>query len=107
MIIEFENMEWKENPNFKGGEGVFYNKMINDNGTKIMKGRLTPGSSIGYHRHDGEAEMVYILSGGGIELTDDGEVPVKPGECHYCQDGRSHSLINNGSEDMVFFSVIK
>lgn len=108
MRIVFDTMEWKANPEFKGGTGVFYNKMINDNGTKIMLGRLTPGSSIGYHKHEGEAEMLYILEGAGKELTDDGEVAAFAGECHYCPDGGSHSLINDSEDkDLVFYSVIK
>jgi len=108
MIIDYDSVEWKANPEFKGGTGVFYNKMVMDGGAKIMLGRLGPGSSIGYHQHTGEAEHVYIISGFGSELTDDGLVPVKPGECHICHDGHSHSLINDREEgDLVFFAVIK
>ncbi|SCW32217.1 Cupin domain-containing protein [Ruminococcaceae bacterium YRB3002] len=108
MVIDFDSAEWTPNYEFKGGKGTFYNKMTTDGSTKIMLGRLEPGASIGYHRHTGEAEMLYVLSGSGIELVDDGEVAVCPGECHYCQDGHSHSLINTSeSDDLVFFSVIK
>lgn len=31
---------------------------------------------------------------------------VTAGGCHYCPKGHSHSLVNNGSEDVVFFAVI-
>ena len=108
MTIDFDSMEWKANPEFKGGTGVFYNKMVMDGPARIMLGRLTPGSSIGYHKHEGESESVYIISGYGSELADDSKVDVKPGECHVCQEGHSHSLINDREEgDLIFFAVIK
>lgn len=31
---------------------------------------------------------------------------VKAGGCHYCPKGHSHSMINNGNEDIVFFAVV-
>ena len=30
MIIDYNAVEWKENPGFKGGEGSFNNKMYDD-----------------------------------------------------------------------------
>ena len=108
MVIDFSSMEWNANPEFKGGKGVFYNKMVVDGGAKIMYGKLEPGSSIGYHCHEGNAEMVFILSGAGTEISDDVEVPALPGECHYCQEGHCHSLINSSeSEDLLFYAVVK
>ncbi len=31
---------------------------------------------------------------------------VTAGGCHYCPKGHSHSLVNNGTEDVVFFAVV-
>ncbi len=31
---------------------------------------------------------------------------VSAGGCHYCPKGHTHSMVNNGSEDIVFFAVI-
>ncbi|MCR5060992.1 MAG: cupin domain-containing protein [Saccharofermentans sp.] len=108
MVIDYNAIEWKENPEFKGGKGVFFNKAVVDGNGKMMMGRLTPGSSIGYHTHEGNAETIYIISGSGIELSDGVECPAVPGNVHYCADGHSHSLMNcSESEDLVFFAVIK
>lgn len=30
MVNDYNQMEWAANPAFKGGEGVFYNKMFTD-----------------------------------------------------------------------------
>ena len=108
MTLDLDSMEWKENISFKGGEGIFLNKMtVIDNG-KIMMGRLLPGSSIGYHTHEGNSETIYIISGSGKELSDGDMIPAIPGEIHYCGDGHSHSLINDSEDsELVFFAVIK
>ena len=43
--------------------------------------RLPAGSSIGFHRHEGEEEIFYILSGAG-EVSEGGPAsPVGPGRC--------------------------
>ena len=106
MINDYNQMEWTENPGFKGGEGIFYNKMFTDGVNKMMQGKLPSGASIGYHKHEGTCEMIFILEGEGKVIDDDTEYPVRPGECLYCQEGHSHSLINNGSEDLVFIAVV-
>ena len=106
MVFDYTQAEWTPNPGFKGGEGVFYNKMFTDGVNKMMKGKLEPGSSIGYHKHEGNCEMIFILEGTGKVLYDDGEEEVKADSVHYCPEGHSHSLINNGSEDLVFAAVV-
>ena len=50
--------------------------------------------------------MIFILEGEGKVLFDDTEENVKPGCCHYCPEGHSHSLINNGTEDLVFYAIV-
>lgn len=106
MTADYSKIEWTANPAFKGGEGVFYNKVFTDGVNKMMQGKLEPGSSIGYHKHEGNCEMIFILEGEGKVLYDDGEEAVKPGVCHYCPEGHSHSLINNGTKDLVFYAIV-
>ena len=106
MKIDFAQMVEEEIPQFKGGEKVTYAKLYNDEKARIMHGRLTPGASIGLHTHVGSSEVVYILSGTGKVLYDGGEEALAPGDCHYCPEGHTHSLINNGTEDLIFFAVI-
>ena len=43
MIINFEEMIETANPEFKGGELTFFNKVYNDGFNKIMTGRLEQG----------------------------------------------------------------
>jgi len=67
---------------------------------------LEPGSSVGYHKHEGEGELYYILSGDG-EYTEDGVMtPVSAGMATYVYNEHSHGLVNTGKTTMTFVAVI-
>ncbi len=107
MVIDFSKMNEEAFPQFKGGEKETMAKMfLDDGGNRIMHGRLVPGASIGMHTHDVNCEIVFVLSGSGKALYDDGEERIFAGCCHYCPKGHSHSLINDGDEDLVFWAAI-
>ena len=106
MLIDFSTMEETVSPHFKGGEKETAARMFTDENGKIMRGRLIPGASIGLHTHETSSEIIYILSGMGKVLYDGGSERVTPGQCHYCPKGHSHSLINDGAEDLCFFAVV-
>lgn len=106
MLIRYEEMQEKELPGFKGGEKSFFVKMFADEANKIMHGRLEPGASIGIHTHDTNCEMVYILEGTGKVLYDGGYELLRAGDCHYCPQGHTHSLINDSAGDLIFFAVV-
>lgn len=106
MIINFDNIPEQEMPNFKGGEKS-YNMKAHDDGTnKIMLGRLEPGASIGVHTHEGNSEIIFIISGTGKVCYDGEYKPVSAGICHYCPMGHTHSLINDSQGDLVFYAVV-
>jgi len=107
MKIDFNSIDTKMLPQFKGGVGDFAVKMFDDGESKIMRGTLVPGASIGFHAHTETAEIIYILSGKGKCLFEDTEEALLPGDCHYCPKGTSHSLINNGVENLEFFAVVR
>lgn len=106
MLIDIKNMEAKRIPKFKDGEGDMIAKLYSDELGKILYGRLEPGSSIGFHKHETSSEVIYILSGKASFLYDEETEEALPGDCHYCPKGHSHSMMNNGSEDLVFFAVV-
>ena len=71
MKISFDTIAESAIENFKGGEGTFHVHMFQDMNNKIMKGRLVPGSSIGTHTHEGNSEIIYVLSGVGTMEYED------------------------------------
>ena len=106
MIIDFNSLPEKVTEKFKCGEGEFISRMFTDDKVKIGKCRLTPGSSIGFHNHELDCEVLFVLSGSGYVKTDEGKELIQAGQAHYCRLGGSHSIVNDGKEDLVFFNVI-
>lgn len=106
MKIDFNEIEEKALPAFKGGEKQFNVKMFTDSMNKIMKGRLVPGASIGMHTHEGNSEIMFITKGSGRVLFDGDTIELTAGDVHYCPKGHSHSLINDGCSDLEFSAVV-
>lgn len=114
MIIKFDDSNLCTLPNFKGGEKEFKANMFFDGTNRIFKGNLAPGASIGFHKHEGSCEMIFVLSGKGtlIEQSEDESSErqtheVLAGDCLYCPEGHSHSLVNSSEdEDLVFYAAI-
>lgn len=107
MIFDYNTLEYEIIPNFKGGEKETAAKMFVDENNRILQGKLIPGATIGFHKHEGNSEIIYIIEGNGAILEDDGQTrPLSAGMCHYCAKGEAHSLINNSNEDLLFFAVV-
>lgn len=106
MILDFAVMEETVIPHMRDGKKEVHSKMHTDELGKIMLNRMVPGSSIGLHTHETSSEIIYILSGTGKFLYDGAWESFGPGVCHYCPKGHSHSLVNDGAEDVVFFAVV-
>ena len=106
MIINFNDIPEQTIPGFKGGQGNFIAKIYSDENNKIMFDQLEPGASIGLHTHETNSEIIYLISGTGRVIYDDTEEQLLPGECHYFPKGHTHSLINAGTDMLVFFAVV-
>ena len=67
---------------------------------------LEPGASIGYHKHEKEEDIYYIITGIAT-VCDNGETrTVYPGEVVHTGDGDSHSIANDGQVPLEFMSII-
>lgn len=66
--------------------------------------RLTPGyDSTEHHRHRGEEEFIYILSGKGVATIGTETFEVKPGDfMGFPPDSPAHSMRNPFAEDLVY-----
>jgi mannose-6-phosphate isomerase-like protein (cupin superfamily) len=79
---------------------------FNGKGRLFAKNTLKPGHSIGYHKHEGDAEAYYILKGEAT-LDDNGTKTVlKAGDLAYTPNGSSHSIENTGDTDLEFIALI-
>ena len=83
---------------YGGGDGA--------EASAILYFALPPGKRLGQHT-DTTEETVYILSGSGELLLDEGARPLRPGDLVVVKQGVVHDFRSTGSEDLrvvAFFS---
>ena len=73
---------------------------------KIAYSTLRPGSSSGYHVHEQNSEIIFVISGTATFHYDDTVEEVRAGQCHYCPMGHSHYMENLTDHDLVYFAVV-
>jgi putative monooxygenase len=61
-----------------------------------------PGSMVPEHMHATEEEVMYFLSGKGVFVTEDEQIPLEPGVCVYNPPGGKHKILNTGTEVLRF-----
>ena len=67
---------------------------------------LPPGSSIGYHQHNGIEEVYYVLNGTGRSTVNDLTWEVGPGDVMPCSLHDTHGLYNDSDEDLEIFVLM-
>ena len=112
MVKRKESFSVERNENMRGGDGVVEIKRMLTPEEMYEKGRLysmltmEPGSSIGYHVHEGEMESFYVIRG-EAEYQDGGEtVRLQPGDVTLTQAGEGHSIKSVGSEPLEVIAQI-
>ncbi len=79
---------------------------LNEKGRLFAKITLNPGCSIGYHIHDKDAELFYIMKG-TAEYNDGGELrTVTAGDVTLCPTGTGHGIANKTDEVVELAAVI-
>lgn len=79
---------------------------LNGKGRLFAKITLNPGCSIGYHVHEADAELFYILKG-TAEYNDAGEIrTVTAGDVTICPTGTGHGIANKTDEVVELVAVI-
>jgi mannose-6-phosphate isomerase-like protein (cupin superfamily) len=112
MIKRKSDMEREVRERMRGGKGsveilhIFRKEELRGKVRLLARLRLQKGSSIGYHMHEGEEEVFYILSGTG-HVTEQGiSSPVGPGDAVLTGGGSGHSIENLGDEPLEFLATI-
>ncbi len=106
MIIDFNDISEQSIINFKGGQGELLTRNYIDGKCKIMKSCLRPEASSGLHTHNGNCEIVYIISGTATFYYDGNEETAKAGQVHYCPEGHSHYMVNNTDSDLIYLAIV-
>ena len=105
------SVEYKEHMR-EGNGTIELTSLIGSSAELYEKGRLfsvitiKPGCSIGYHVHEGEAELFYIMEG-TAEYNDGGELKtVTAGDVTICPPGTGHGIANRSDEVTEVVAVI-
>ncbi len=79
---------------------------LNDKGRLFAKITLKPGCSIGFHVHEKDSELFYIMKG-TAEYNDNGEIrTVTAGDVTLCPAGTGHGIENKTDETVELVAVI-
>lgn len=112
MIHASNEMAVELRENMRGGKGTITIKHLFIQDELTGKARLAAeitipaGGSIGFHQHDQEEEIYYIISGKGRVLDQDITKEVGPGDAILTGGGKGHAVENAGTEPLVMMAVI-
>lgn len=68
---------------------------------------IEPGEICGLHKHEGESDTYYVVSGSGLYTDSDGhQEMLYAGDAAWAYDGESHGIENKGDIPLVMLAVI-
>jgi len=106
MLIDFSQIKEMTIPGMNQGTGKMTVRMFMNEKGKIIPTVIHAGGSIGMHTQKTGDDINYILSGTGEAVCDGKKEELKPGCCHICPKGSSHSIANTGSDDLVMLTIV-
>ena len=112
MIRRAEEMLQEVREKMRGGNGkveilhIFQRHELGGNARLCAKITLQPGCSIGFHNHDDEEEVFYIIRGKGTVNDDGREEAVEAGDAILTGGGTGHGIANTGDEPLEIMAMI-
>ena len=96
----------------RGGNGILHATELavaeecHGHVTQFRRMVMDPGCSIGYHTHDENTEIYYILSGNPTGNDNGEEVQMGPGSVMVTGNGAGHALENRTNEPVELINLI-
>ena len=96
----------------RGGNGsvkiehLWEQEQLNSPTRMFSRITLEPGCSIGFHRHENEEEIFYIISGQAVADDNGEKVTLSPGDTILTGNGDGHSIANAGNTPLEMLAVI-
>ena len=112
MIKNFADFKTEERANMRGGDGVvtvtsFVSaEELNNKGRLFGKIVLKPGCGIGFHVHETDSELFYIMKGTATYDDNGVKTTVTAGNVTLTPAGTGHSIKNEGEEDVELIALI-
>ena len=112
MIRKAADCKKVYNEKMRGGNGTVEitnfatPEELNNKGRLFANITLKPGCGIGYHVHEAESELFYVMKG-EVTYNDNGtECVCTAGDVMVCPAGSGHAIACNGEKDAEVCAVI-
>lgn len=112
MIKNFQDFNTEQRENMRGGDGTvtvtsFVSaEELNGKGRLFGKIVLKPGCGIGFHVHEKDSELFYIMKGTATYDDNGVKTTVTAGNVTLTPAGTGHSIKNEGDEDVELIALI-
>lgn len=112
MIKKAADLKTEYRENMRGGNGTveltsFASPAeLNDKGRLFANITLKPGCSIGYHVHENDSELFYLIKGEAVYNDNGVECTLKASDVTICPAGSGHGIANNSKENVEICAVI-
>ena len=112
MIRKAADCKVENRENMRGGNGTVQitnfatPEELNDKGRLFANITLKPGCGIGYHVHETDSELFYLMKGQVLYNDNGVECVLNAGDVMICPAGTGHSIANNSEEDAEVCAVI-
>ncbi len=101
-VLEEGSIEWRPlRPDV--AQGIVGRTLLAD-GVKVVLTRVAPGGKFLPHRDD-YGHLFYVLAGEGRVRIGADSFPLRPGSVVRIAAGETHAYENNGSDDLVPFTL--
>jgi quercetin dioxygenase-like cupin family protein len=112
MIKKAADLKTEYRPNMRDGNGTVEltsfatPEELNNKGRLFATITLKPGCSIGYHVHEADSELFYLIKGQVLYNDNGVECNLNAGDVMICPVGTGHAVANNGQETAEICAVI-
>lgn len=112
MIKRFSDFNTELREHMRGGEGVVVvskfvtAEELNNKGRLFAKIILRPGCGVGYHEHENESELFYIIKGTATYDDNGTKTTVSAGEVTITPPGQGHEIKNETNDDVELIALI-
>ena len=79
---------------------------LSEKGRLCAREIIEPGNSVGYHKHEGDFELYYVLEGEGIVNDNGSETTVRKMDVVRTGHGEFHSIKNVGNKNLELIAII-
>lgn len=112
MVRKFDDFKTELRENMRGGDGTVIvtgfvsAEELNDKGRLFGRITLRPGCGIGYHVHENDSELFYIMKGTAVYDDNGVKTTVSAGNVTITPAGTGHAIKNESDEDVELIALI-